>query len=94
MNAWCFETDSSFNITKARKLLKAYQSKRDISKEELLALPLLCRGAAMRFYLTRLYDWLNQVDGALVKPKNPAEYLKKIRFHQDIDSVSAYGLQD
>ncbi|WP_025898166.1 homoserine kinase [Sneathiella glossodoripedis] len=92
MNAWCFETDSSFNITKARKLLNAYQKRREISVQELGALPLLCRGAAMRFYLTRLFDWLNQVDGALVKPKDPSEYLKKIRFHQDVTSVSAYGL--
>ncbi len=94
MNAWCFETDSSFNITKARKLLKAYQSRRNLNKDELKALPLLCRGAAMRFYLTRLYDWLNQIEGALVKPKNPSEYLKKIRFHQDVQSVNAYGLQE
>lgn len=92
MNAWCFESDSSFNITKARKLLSAYQEKRKISDTELEALPLLCRGAAMRFYLTRLYDWLNQIDGALVKPKDPSEYLKKIRFHQDVKSVAAYGL--
>ncbi|MEP3244405.1 MAG: homoserine kinase [Sneathiella sp.] len=92
LNAWCFESDSSFNITKARKLLNGYNIVRPISTEELTALPLLCRGAALRFYLTRLYDWINQIEGALVKPKDPAEYLKKIRFHQDVKSVSAYGL--
>lgn len=92
LNAWCFESDCSFNITKARKLLNGYNIVRPISTEELTALPLLCRGAALRFYLTRLYDWINQIEGALVKPKDPAEYLKKIRFHQDVKSVSAYGL--
>ena len=92
INAWCFETDTSFNITKARKLLKAYGDQREITPAELSALPLLCRGAAMRFYLTRLYDWLNQIEGALVKPKDPSEYLKKIRFHQDVTSVAAYGI--
>lgn len=92
LNAWCFESDASFNITKARKLLRGYTKSRELSADELNALPLLCRGAALRFYLTRLYDWLNQVEGALVKPKNPQEYLKKIRFHKDVESVAAYGL--
>ncbi|MBL4666759.1 MAG: homoserine kinase [Sneathiella sp.] len=93
INAWCFETDASFNITKARKMLTAYRKVRDVSQTELEVLPLLCRGAALRFYLTRLYDWLNQVEGALVKPKNPSEYLKKIRFLQDVSTVSAYGIE-
>ncbi len=93
LNAWCFESDASFNITKARKLLSGYRSIRDISDDELAALPYLCRGAALRFYLTRLYDWINQVEGALVKPKNPLEYLKKMRFLKDVKSVSAYGIE-
>lgn len=92
LNAWCFESDSSFNVTKARKLLSGYRSVREISAKELEALPFLCRGAALRFYLTRLYDWINQVEGALVKPKNPLEYLKKLRFLRDVESVSAYGI--
>jgi len=93
LNAWCFESDASFNITKARKMLRAYGAVRNIADTELDALPLLCRGAAMRFYLTRLYDWINQVEGALVKPKNPSEYLKKIRFLQDVKTVAAYGIE-
>ncbi|WP_169567803.1 homoserine kinase [Sneathiella limimaris] len=92
LNAWCFETDHSFNITKARKLLQSYSARRDLSQTELDMLPLLCRGAAMRFYLTRLYDWINQIEGALVKPKDPSEYLRKIRFHQDVKSIASYGL--
>jgi len=92
LNAWCFENDGSFNITKARKLLSAYGKVRPIEQAELDALPLLCQGAAVRFYLTRLYDWINQVEGALVKPKSPEEYLKKIRFHRDVRSVRDYGL--
>ncbi len=92
MNAWCFESDGSFNITKARKLLKGYNNVRPMSKAEQDALPLLCQGAAIRFYLTRLYDWINQVEGALVKPKNPEEYLKKIRFHRAVKSAVDYGI--
>ncbi len=92
LNAWCFEADTSFNITKARKLLRSYRSVRNFSADELSALPLLCRGAALRFLLTRLYDWLNQIDGAMVKPKNPAEYVKKLRFHQTVKSAAEYGL--
>ncbi len=92
LNAWCFERDGSFNITKARHMLTAYRKVRPFSADELAALPWLARGAAMRFLLTRLYDWLNQPEGALVKPKDPLEYLGKLRFHQGVRGPSAYGL--
>ncbi|MFQ5784052.1 MAG: homoserine kinase [Alphaproteobacteria bacterium] len=92
LNAWCFERTGEFNITKAQQLLSSYRRVREISAAELAALPLLARGAALRFLLTRLYDWLNQVDGALVKPKDPLEYLHKLRFHQGVSGPAAYGL--
>jgi homoserine kinase type II len=92
LNAWCFEVDGAFNITKARHLLASYRSVRPLGAGELDALPLLARGAALRFLLTRLYDWQNQVDGALVRPKDPLEYLEKLRFHQDVRGPGAYGL--
>jgi len=93
LNAWCFETDGSFNITKAKALLTAYRKKRPITPEELAALPVLARGAALRFLLTRLYDWLNQVPGALVRPKDPLEYWRKLHFHRGVDGPGAYGLE-
>ena len=92
LNAWCFERDDSFNITKARQLLVSYSRVRPFSEAEIAALPLLARGAALRFLLTRLYDWLNRVEGALVKPKDPMEYLKKLHFHQGVSSPAGYGL--
>jgi homoserine kinase type II len=92
LNAWCFEREAEFNITKARRLLMAYQAVRAVDDREIAMLPLLARGAALRFLLTRLYDWLNQVEGALVKPKDPLEYLQKLRFHSRIDGPGAYGL--
>ncbi len=92
LNAWCFETDGAFNITKARALLSGYRRQRPIVKEEMSALPLLARGAAIRFLLTRLYDWLNQVPGALVKPKDPMEYWRKLLFHRGVTGPSAYGI--
>ena len=92
LNAWCFEPDHQFNVTKAKNLLSAYRRVRPFSETELTALPLLARGAAMRFLLTRLYDWLNRVDGALVRPKDPLEYLTKLKFHQGVTGPSAYGL--
>ena len=92
LNAWCFERDGAFNVTKARALLAAYQSVRTVSAAELAALPTLARGAAIRFLLTRLYDWLNVPDGALVRPKDPLEYWQKLRFHRQVDSAAAYGL--
>ena len=92
LNCWCFEPDHSFNVTKGRALLKAYQAVRPLSKVECDALPTLARGAATRFLLTRLVDWLAVPDGALVKPKDPLEYFRKLRFHQSVASASDYGL--
>ncbi|WP_119678152.1 homoserine kinase [Indioceanicola profundi] len=92
LNAWCFEQDGSFNITKARLLLANYRAVRPLAVEEMAALPLLCRGAAMRFLLTRLYDWLNTPAGAMVKRKDPLEYLHKLRFHAQVRGIGDYGL--
>lgn len=92
MNAWCFERDRSFNITKARSMLSAYRGVRQFSDAELAAMPVLARGSAMRFLLTRLYDWLHHPDGAFVKPKDPLEYLTILQFHRGITTPAAYGL--
>ncbi len=92
LNAWCFEPDHAYNVTKGRALLQAYAAKRELSAAERDALPLLARGAATRFLLTRLVDWLNVPAGALVKPKDPLEYYRKLRFHQAVKSVRDYGI--
>jgi homoserine kinase type II len=92
LNAWCFEPDGAFNITKARQLLAAYRADRPFTARELEALPLLARGAALRFLLTRLFDWQNRIEGALVRPKDPLEYLEKLRFHRGLSGPGAYGL--
>jgi homoserine kinase type II len=92
LNAWCFEIDNSFNITKARSLLRAYAALRPFTDEEFNALPILARGAALRFLLTRIYDWLNTSPEALVKPKDPMEYVRKLRFHRNVNSAREYGL--
>lgn len=93
LNAWCFERDRSFNVTKARAMLSAYRMVRPFSDAELAALPLLARGCALRFLLTRLYDWLNTPTGALVKPKDPLEFLTILQFHQAVAGPGAYGLE-
>ncbi|MGQ0676848.1 MAG: homoserine kinase [Rhodospirillales bacterium] len=92
LNAWCFEREGDFNVTKARLMLQAYRRVRPISPDEVAALPLLARGSALRFLLTRLYDRLNHPAGALVKPKDPMEYARKLRFHQAVAGPGAYGL--
>jgi homoserine kinase type II len=92
LNAWCFEPDGSFNVTKARTLLQAYERVRPLSPAELEWLPTLARGAALRFLLTRTYDLLNTDANALVKTKDPNEYLRKLRFHQRVKSYRDYGL--
>lgn len=92
LNAWCFEVKGEFNITKAKSMIDSYAKQRPLSETELAAMPILARGAALRFLLTRLYDWLNHPPGAFVQPKDPLEYLKKLRFHQQAKTISAYGL--
>src|SRR5262245_2473181 len=94
LNAWCFEPDHSYNVTKGRNLLQAYARGRPLSRDEWAALPLLARGAATRFLLTRLVDWLDVPPGALVKPKDPLEYFRKLRFHQSVNSVRDYGIDE
>jgi homoserine kinase type II len=91
LNSWCFEGDGAFNVTKGRALLSAYRATRPFTAEEVEALPRLARGAALRFLLTRLYDWINRDEGALVKPKDPLEYMAKLRFHQTAASAASYG---
>ena len=88
LSAWCFEPDNAFNVSKGRALISAYQRLRPLSEAEVEALPLLARGAALRFMLTRLVDWLNVPTGAKVAPKNPLEYRDKLRFHQRVRSAS------
>jgi homoserine kinase type II len=92
INAWCFELDGSFNVTKARQMVRAYDSHRKIPETEIAALPILARGSALRFLLTRLYDWLNHPPGAFVQPKDPLEYRRKLAFHRQCKSASAYGI--
>ncbi len=92
LNAWCFEPDLSFNVTKARRLLRGYQGVRSLDPAEIDALPRLAEGAAMRFLLTRLYDWLHTPEDAFVTPKDPIEYIKKLEFHQNVKGPQSYGI--
>jgi homoserine kinase type II len=92
LNAWCFESDLSFNVTKARLLVGHYRKIRLLDGAELAALPTLARGSALRFLLTRLYDWINQTSGALVRPKDPLEFVKRLRFHRGVAGPAAYGI--
>ncbi len=90
LNAWCFEPNFSYNATKGRALIRGYQQVRALTTAEREALPLLARGAALRFLLTRSYDWLNTPAGAIVKPHDPVAYLRRLRFHQGVGSIDGY----
>jgi homoserine kinase type II len=92
LNAWCFEQDLSFNVTKARAMLAAYEATRPLSPAERAALPVLCQGAALRFALTRLYDWINTPPDAMVTRKDPLEYVRRLRFHLAARDEHAYGI--
>ena len=94
INAWCFEKDNSFNITKAKHLLQGYNSIKELTYKEIDALPIMCRGSALRFLLTRLIDWNKPGNNALVTPKDPIEYYAKLKFHQTVISAKDYGLYD
>jgi homoserine kinase type II len=91
LNAWCFEPDGSFNVTKGRAMIAGYQAVRPLTPDEVGALPVLGRGSALRFMLTRLVDWLNVPPGALVKPKDPLEYDRKLAFHRRVENARDYG---
>lgn len=93
LNAWCFEADGSFNVTKGRSMIAGYQSVRALRDDEIAALPILCRGSALRFMLTRLVDWLNVPPGALVRPKDPLEYDRRLAFHRRVKHAGEYGCQ-
>lgn len=92
LNAWCFEPDGAFNVTKAARLIAAYEGVRPLQPEERAALPILCRGAAMRFFATRLADWADTPDSALVRRKDPLEYADKLAFHARARSAGDYGV--
>jgi len=91
LNAWCFEADGSFNITSARQLVAGYESRRPLSGAERAALPILAHGAAMRFFLTRLHDWGATPAGALVRPKDPMEYERKLAVHRASPDLVLFG---
>ena len=83
VNAWCFEADGSFNLTRAQAFLEGYERRRPLSAAERTALPILAHGAALRFFLTRLNDWNATPEGALVRPKDPLEYERKMAVHRE-----------
>ena len=93
LNALCFEGKNenlSFNVTKAKKFIDGYSSIRDLTEEEKKSLKVLCQGAAMRFLLTRVFDYLNLTEGAIVKIKDPIEYLKRLEFHDSVKNYQDY----
>jgi homoserine kinase type II len=91
LNAWCFEGDRSFNLTKGQRLIAGYESVRPLTAAERHALPMLARGAALRFFATRLADWAETPEGALVKPKHPLDYADRLAFHAKAAAATAYG---
>lgn len=93
LNAWCFNARHQLEIERAKALLSAYQNIRPFTQDEKNAMPILARGAAMRFLVTRAHDWLTQTPDALVNPKDPMEYILKLRFHQQVSDYRAYGLE-
>ena len=93
LNALCFEGSNenlSFNVTKAKKFIDGYSKIRELTKKEKESLIILCKGAAMRFLLTRVFDYLNLIEGAIVQIKDPIEYLKRLEFHDNVQNYQDY----
>ena len=91
LNSWCFESDGSYNLTKGMALIQGYRTVRSLADAEIAAMPVLMQGAALRFLLTRLFDRVNHDPNALVMPKDPREYSKKLRFHMKVKDAREYG---
>jgi len=93
LNALCFEGQNqnlSFNVTKAKKFIEGYSSIRKLDATEKKSLKVLCQGAAIRFLLTRVFDYLNLTEGAIVAVKDPIEYLKRLEFHDSVKNYEEY----
>ena len=91
INAWAFNEAMELDRAMSSAIVEGYQAVRPLASEEIAALPRLCRAAALRFLLTRALDWLEPVEGALVAPKNPADYIARLRFHQSVQSPETYA---
>jgi homoserine kinase type II len=91
INAWCFDQTFAFQADRSAALVAGYESVRALTEAEKKALPVLCRGAALRFLLTRVNDWLNVPPGALVIPHNPKAFSARLRFHQSAAGPQTYG---
>ena len=92
-NALCFDglkENLSFNVTKAKNFIDGYTSIRKLSDEEKNNIKVLSQGAALRFLLTRVFDAINKVEGAIVKIKDPVEYLKRLEFHKNSKNYEDY----
>ena len=92
-NALCFDGQKdnlSFNVTKAKSFIDGYSSIRKLLDKEKESIKVLCQGAALRFLLTRVFDALNTVEGAIVKVKDPLEYLKRLEFHKNSKNYEDY----
>ena len=90
INAWGFDENHDFSAAHTKALVERYDGRRSLEPAEIAALPTLCRGAALRFLLTRSYDWLNQVEGAVVRVKDPKEYIKRLKFHRSVEDAADY----
>ncbi|HRE43463.1 MAG TPA: homoserine kinase [Terricaulis sp.] len=91
LNAWCFEEDGRYDLGRGGAMIAAYETIRPLTEAERAALPILCRSAALRFFATRLADWSETPEGAMVRPKNPLEYADKLAFHRKAKDAGDYG---
>ena len=93
INALCFDgykENLSFNATKAKKFIDGYSSIKNLDEKEKMNLKVLSQGAAMRFLLTRVFDYINLRKGAIVAIKDPMEYLKRLEFHNNVKNYNDY----
>ena len=93
INALCFDKKNNkfiFNKKKSTNLIRGYSKIRKFSDKEKKYLNVLCRGAALRYLLTRTYDYLNTPKNAVIKIKNPREYIQKLKVHNQFSNFRNY----
>ncbi len=93
INALCFDKKNNkflFNKKKSTNLIKGYSKIRKFSEKEKKSLNVLCKGAALRYLLTRTYDYLNTPKSAVIKIKNPREYIQKLKIHNQFNNFKNY----
>ena len=92
LNAWCFDKEGILDLNLSSELINGYQSLRKLEENEINSFHIICSGSALRFLMTRINDWKDQLGGGVVVPKDPMNFVKILDFHKNVKDAKEYGL--